>query len=165
MPILILSATENLLLANNLFLYIGKNPFSLVLEFIIIVDGSLAVLRIGSDINHATCKFHNFLLIFIILTVLFSVFWTALAQKFARTCRKNEGIVKHARSAETCDDCTVQCGKKCPGGTFLLEQRFCKKEPCPWPNPLLKKGVCLVRSHHKSNVVCFCCCVDKFITE
>ncbi|KAI3967615.1 hypothetical protein MKW92_003490 [Papaver armeniacum] len=98
-------------------------------------------------------------------TILLQSVWTALAQKFARTCWKNEGIVKHARSAETCDDCTVQCGKKCPGGTFLLEQRFCKKEPCPQPNPLLKKGVCLVRSHHKSNVVCFCCCVDKFITE
>ncbi|KAI3923891.1 hypothetical protein MKW92_042601 [Papaver armeniacum] len=106
--------------------------------------------------------FVSFLCVVIVLS---SFSGTALAQKFARTCPKNEGIVKQARSAETCDDCRVQCGKKCPEVTFLLEERFCKKEPCPQPNPLLKKGVCLVQSHHKSSVVCFCCCVDKFITE
>ncbi|MCL7046746.1 hypothetical protein MKW94_016805 [Papaver nudicaule] len=102
---------------------------------------------------------------FLCVMIILSSFSMALATKFARTCRKNEGIVKHASGAETCDECRVQCGKKCPEGTFLLEQRFCKKEPCPQPNPLLKNGVCTAQSPRKSSVVCSCCCVDKFITE
>ncbi|KAI3913655.1 hypothetical protein MKX01_035851 [Papaver californicum] len=109
--------------------------------------------------------------LFVMLIVVSTFSDTASAQTFARTCRKNGGIVKRANKfvkgankAEACDECRTLCREKCPGGTFLLEQMFCIRAPCPQPNPVLKNGVCTIRSPRiTSTVACSCCCVDHFI--
>ncbi|KAI3866084.1 hypothetical protein MKX03_003546 [Papaver bracteatum] len=109
--------------------------------------------------------------LFVMLIVLSTFSETASAQKFSKTCRKNGGIVKSgnklvkgATKAEACDQCRSLCREKCPKGRFLLEQIFCIRAPCPQPNPVLKNGVCTVRSHKKWSIVsCRCCCVDHFI--
>ncbi|MCL7046745.1 hypothetical protein MKW94_016804 [Papaver nudicaule] len=107
-------------------------------------------------------------LLFVMLIVLSTFSETASAQTFPRTCRKNGGIVKRANKAETCDDCRALCRKKCPDGTFMLEQMFCIRAPCPQPNHAganlaLHMGACTVQSPNSSLVTCSCCCVDHFI--
>ncbi|KAI3955816.1 hypothetical protein MKW98_006176 [Papaver atlanticum] len=109
--------------------------------------------------------------LFVMLIVLSTYSETAAAQTFDGTCRKNGGIVKRANKlvkgatkAEACDECRKLCRAKCPEGTFLLEQIFCIRAPCPQPNPVLKNGVCTLRSPRiRSTVACSCCCVDHFI--
>ncbi|KAI3830770.1 hypothetical protein MKW92_045999 [Papaver armeniacum] len=109
--------------------------------------------------------------LFLMLIVLSTFSETASAQKFGKTCRKNGGIVeraskpvKGATKTEACDECRTLCREKCPEGRFLLEQMFCIRAPCPQPNPVLKNGVCTVRSHQRWSIVsCRCCCVDHFI--
>ncbi|KAI3955825.1 hypothetical protein MKW98_006185 [Papaver atlanticum] len=75
------------------------------------------------------------------------------------------GIVKGVKEAENCDACRGECGKQCPEVYFLIESRFFFTTPCPQPNPVLKNGVCTVRSPYTTSVTCSCCCVNKYITE
>ncbi|KAI3993312.1 hypothetical protein MKX01_010055 [Papaver californicum] len=62
------------------------------------------------------------------------------AQTFAETCQKNGGIDKGVKEVGTCD--------------------VGFKTPCPQTNPVMKNGVCTVRSPYSTAITCSCCCVN-----